>query len=112
MHDGGIVPQLQSKEFGGNFTGDVISRRSETAGDENKVRIRERLCKRIADSETVRHRHLPADAQAERKYFAGDKAEMRIENVAEQKLGAGVDDDDVHVEALKRSNRRFNDSTF
>jgi hypothetical protein len=35
-----------------------------------------------------------------------------VDYVAEKKLGAGVDNNRGHVEALKRYNRRFNDVTL
>ena len=42
------------------------------------------------------------DPQTERKDFARDERKMGIEDVAEKKLGAGIDEDGDHVEALKR----------
>ena len=37
IHNGGIVPQLQPEQLGGDFPRDVVSRRTKTAGDENDV---------------------------------------------------------------------------
>jgi hypothetical protein len=37
---------------------------------------------------------------------------MGVEDIPEEKLRARVNDDDIHVESLKRTIARFNASTF
>ena len=99
-HDRRIVLQFQSQEFSRDLPRDIVGRRPKTTGHENDVGLLRRFGQRRANRRAVRHSELPLDAQPEREDLPRDEGEVRIEHVAEQKLGAGVDDDDAS--SLKR----------
>jgi hypothetical protein len=40
---------------------------------------------------------LAIDTQSQGEDFAGDEIDVRVDDVTEEKLGAGVQDDDAHL---------------
>src|SRR5438067_304429 len=97
-----VVSQFQPEEVGRDLARDVVRRRTQAAGDEDDLRLSQRLRDRVSDHVTIGDGGLTFDPQTERKDFARDERQMGIENVAEKKLCAGIDEDGDHVEALKR----------
>ena len=112
LQDRRIVLQFQPEEVGRDFTRNVVRRRPQTAGDEDDLRPVQRFRDGLANRLTIRDRDLTLDPQPERKDFPRDEVEMGVEHIADEKLRARVNDDDIHVESLKRTIARFNASTF
>src|SRR5689334_17094032 len=98
--DGGhycrVVIKFQTQELSRDFTGKVISSRSQAAGDENDLCVIPLFFKCSANRGTVRYRDLAIDSQANRENLARDEREVGIQNVTEQKLSASIYDDDAH----------------
>ena len=88
--------EFEAEPFADDFARDVVGRRAEPAGDEDDFRARRGLGESLADHVAIGHRDLPGDAQAERKQRLGEKFEVGVEDIAEQQLGAGIDDFDAH----------------
>ena len=95
-HDFIVVNQFDYEQFRGDLAGDIVRRGAESARDENNLRAAEGLLHRVADRAAIRHRDLPLDAQTEGKDRLGKELEVRVDHIAEQQLGPGVDDFDAH----------------
>ena len=93
----GIGHKIQAKQLGRDLSRDIVRRRAETAGNENQVRPLEVLLS--VHRESPAHR-APTIWRSTRKpsgkISRAMKREMSVDHVAEQNLGAGVDDDDAH----------------
>ena len=92
----GILGQRQAEEFGHQVAGDVVGRRAQATRDEDEVGASNRVQQRLADRRAVRDADLPVHAQAQWKKLQAEKGQVRVGDVAEQQLGAGVDDFDFH----------------
>ena len=91
--------QTEAEQLRGNFTRHVIRRRSETACDQKDVAARKGIEQRAANGRSVRNGRLSADPQSEREKLLTEISEVGVCDVAEQQLGAGVEDLDVHKAA-------------
>jgi len=92
-----VLAQLQPEQIGHDFARNIVAGRSEHAGYEQDLAVRKQIAQRMADDLAIRNSALFLDPQTERKNLTGDEIEMRIDNIAEQKLGAGVEDDAAHL---------------
>jgi hypothetical protein len=97
--------QFQVEQISRDFTGDVIRGGTESAGDENYFGLGQRSLDRLADRVTVGNGDLALNPQAKRENFPSDEPQMRIQNVAEEQLGAGIDDDHTHWEKTSNAQR-------
>src|SRR5207248_8340484 len=71
----------------------IVCRRSEPARDENDFCPGKDIPYRDANRGPIRNDALFLDLQAKLKNFTSDKCQVRIRDVTQQNLGAGVDDD-------------------
>ena len=95
-HDFLVMHESEPQPVGHHIAGDVVRRRPEPAGHEQDLRARRRLDQRLADDQPIRNGDLPSDPQPERKERLGEEPQVGVEDVAEQQLGPGIDDFDVH----------------
>ncbi len=86
------------EQFGGDVAGEVIGGRPEAAGDDDDFRaLAKRVEQRVADGGAVGHADLTVNAQAEVEKFLSEEGEVGVGDVAEEELGAGVDDFDFQA---------------
>ena len=94
------MAQFQTQELGCDFPGQIVRGGPKPARYENDFSLFRGFGQGFPDCVPIRHRQLASDAQPEGKNFPGEKREMRILDVAEEKLGASVEDNHSHVEAF------------
>jgi len=101
-----ILAQLQSEQIGHDFARNIVAGRSEPASHEQNLAVRKQIAQRMADGLAIGNGALFLYPQTERKNLASDEVEMRIDNIAEQKLGASVEHGGSHEQ--QRLNVRLN----
>ena len=119
VEDRRVLRQRTAEQFGGEVARQVVARRPEAAGDQHEVSASERFLERVTDGGSVGHAHLLVNPQAEGEEFLAEKGQVGVGDVAEEQLGAGVDDFDLHgrsnawgrrgvSNSLQRPGMRFN----
>ena len=100
LQNGRIVGQWPVEQVRHEVARDVVRGRAQSAGHQDEVGPAERFFERGADGWAIGHTDLPVHAQAEREKRLPQECEVRVRDVAEQKLRAGVDDFDSHEREL------------
>ena len=92
------LSQFQSEKFCRDFACDIVGRRSESASDENNFRSRKEFAKRVSNRRSIRNGALLVNSQSQRENLPRDESEVLVLDIAEQKLGAGVNEDDAKID--------------
>ena len=98
----GIFFQGKAEQVRRNFAGDVIAGRTQPARDQNDVTARNRFHQRQADFVAVGNADLPLDAQSQLEQLTAQPVGMRVQRLAEQQFGAGIDQVNAHARQSTR----------
>ena len=94
--DGLILEQAKPEQLRSDLTSDVITGRSETAGDNEDIATAESLQQRIANSGAIRYGRLSGNPQTKRKELLTEIGQVRVRDAAKEQLRPGIEDFDVH----------------
>jgi hypothetical protein len=91
-----VFDQLELQQLGHSLPRHIVGGRSETAGDENDFCAWKNIPECDGNGNSIGNGALFVDPQAEFKNLTGDEGEVRIDDVTQQDLGAGVDHNSAH----------------